>query len=309
MPKRKTHKQVLDEVALALPNIKILGAYQGCNNKILVEDEYGVKYMSTIDSLRKGHMPGVDAAFNKTDAFISKIKRIRNDVIIRGEYINHTTKIACEDMDGYEHLITPQSLMRCLSISCLSLVDKDKWFSDQSKKIHGEKYDYNHVTYTNNHSRVKIGCPTHGHFMQEPLVHLMGCGCPLCGNELAYAKIKNNFCGYNKTSWVNSCIRRNIDPSVYVIECHDNNERFIKIGMTSIKINKRFWKKMMPYEFKLLFLYTNSAERIFALEKELHRRFKKNKYIPNKKFNGYTECFSPIILNELKNLDIFKLAV
>jgi len=45
-------------------------------------------------------------------------------------------------------------------------------FIEESKKIHGDKYDYSLVDYKNNKTKVKIICPEHGVFEQTPLQHL-----------------------------------------------------------------------------------------------------------------------------------------
>jgi Zn finger protein HypA/HybF involved in hydrogenase expression len=60
-------------------------------------------------------------------------------------------------------------------------------FINQAKKIHGDYYDYSNVDYKNNNSYVKIVCPKHGEFLQNPKPHLNGAGCPKCA-------------GFNKTS-------------------------------------------------------------------------------------------------------------
>ncbi len=52
--------------------------------------------------------------------------------------------------------------------------------------IHGSKYDYSRVqTYVGNKDKLEIICPSHGAFMQSPLLHMKGSGCPVCsGNRL-----------------------------------------------------------------------------------------------------------------------------
>lgn len=55
-------------------------------------------------------------------------------------------------------------------------------FIAEAKQIHGDKYDYSKVEYINTMTKVCIICPTHGEFLQEPLSHLHGCGCPNCSN-------------------------------------------------------------------------------------------------------------------------------
>lgn len=54
-------------------------------------------------------------------------------------------------------------------------------FIEESREVHGSKYDYSKVNYIKNHAPVKIGCPVHGIFEQIPLNHLLGQGCPKCG--------------------------------------------------------------------------------------------------------------------------------
>lgn len=48
------------------------------------------------------------------------------------------------------------------------------------KKIHGDLYDYSLVKYVNTHTPVKIICEAHGEFLQKPLSHIQGQGCPSC---------------------------------------------------------------------------------------------------------------------------------
>ena len=49
--------------------------------------------------------------------------------------------------------------------------------------VHGKKYDYSKVEYTNAYTKVCIICPKHGEFWQTPHDHLKGVGCPKCGME------------------------------------------------------------------------------------------------------------------------------
>ena len=54
-------------------------------------------------------------------------------------------------------------------------------FIIKSKEIHGDKYDYSLVDYQHNKIKVKIICPIHGEFDQEPRHHTKGRGCTSCG--------------------------------------------------------------------------------------------------------------------------------
>jgi hypothetical protein len=57
-------------------------------------------------------------------------------------------------------------------------------FIEKAQKVHGNKYDYSKVHYINNREKVCIVCPEHGEFMQKPLDHIHGSGCPECGKRL-----------------------------------------------------------------------------------------------------------------------------
>lgn len=56
-------------------------------------------------------------------------------------------------------------------------------FIDNSKKVHGDKYDYSKVEYVNSKTKVCIICSKHGEFWQLPSDHKRGCGCIRCGIE------------------------------------------------------------------------------------------------------------------------------
>ena len=60
-------------------------------------------------------------------------------------------------------------------------------FIKRAREVHGNKYDYSKVEYTNNHTKVFIICPTHGEFSQTPNAHLNGQGCIKC----SYMKCRN----------------------------------------------------------------------------------------------------------------------
>ena len=54
-------------------------------------------------------------------------------------------------------------------------------FINEAKLVHGDKYDYSKVNYVNSFNKIKILCPEHGEFEQQPNNHLVGKGCVLCG--------------------------------------------------------------------------------------------------------------------------------
>jgi hypothetical protein len=48
------------------------------------------------------------------------------------------------------------------------------------QKVHGDKFDYSKVTYTNAKTKVIVTCQEHGDFLVTPNNHLSGNGCPKC---------------------------------------------------------------------------------------------------------------------------------
>lgn len=53
-------------------------------------------------------------------------------------------------------------------------------FIEKAQKTHGDKFDYSFTEYINGTSKVNILCDIHGIFMQNPMDHLSGSGCPEC---------------------------------------------------------------------------------------------------------------------------------
>lgn len=82
--------------------------------------------------------------------------------------------------------------------------------------------------------------------------------------------------------------------TLYVIECYDKMEKFIKIGVTSNSIKKRFsGNKSMPYSYKVIKeVKSYDNETLLYLESMCLDITDSCFYIPMKPFNGSTECRS-----------------
>jgi len=65
-------------------------------------------------------------------------------------------------------------------------------FIEKAKKVHGDKYDYSLVNYTNNRTKVEIICKEHGVFIQTPEKHILKSrGCPTCKSSKGELQISN----------------------------------------------------------------------------------------------------------------------
>lgn len=66
-----------------------------------------------------------------------------------------------------------------------------KSFINAANVKHNNKYDYSLTNYINYNTCVKIICPQHGEFLQDPEHHLRGHGCPKCKNSHLELQVEN----------------------------------------------------------------------------------------------------------------------
>lgn len=114
----------------------------------------------------------------------------------------------------YNHL-QGQGCMDCaLSVrGAAQKENKRQTFEARAREIHGDYYDYSQTVYKGSTTKVKIGCPKHGIFMQSPSVHLRGHPCRKCSNDSQSSKLEdvikkankthNNFYSYEKFVYKN----------------------------------------------------------------------------------------------------------
>jgi hypothetical protein len=117
----------------------------------------------------------------------------------------------------------------------------------------------------------------------------------------------DNRCGWSQTQWNNFIKSHNkIEATVYVIRMYDDYEDFIKVGLTSVPVKKRFGNKFfMPCNYEVLTEIKTDAEFAFKIERALHKYLIEYKYKPSLIFEGSTECFYIEAISDLNKL--FKL--
>lgn len=74
---------------------------------------------------------------------------------------------------------------------------------------------------------------------------------------------------------------------IYCIYCHDEEESFYKIGITSSSVVRRF-NGRLPYEWELIYQF--HSEDYLDLEIDFKELFLDSMYIPKHKFDGSREC-------------------
>ena len=103
-------------------------------------------------------------------------------------YINNKTKIKiiCDCGNIFEQTTDKHLIGRGCKICKRKIPHKlsmnKNLFISKVNKIHNNKYDYSLVEYKNSYTKIKIICPIHGIFEQQPRIHLHS-GCVKCINE------------------------------------------------------------------------------------------------------------------------------
>lgn len=153
-----------------------------------------------------------------TKEFIMKAKSIHGDRYNYDlvKYVNSymTVKIVCSKHGIFEqtpntHLKGSGCPMCALNENASKKRSNRYEFIKKAIDVHGFKYDYTKMEYKNAHTKISIICPEHGVFMQSPISHLRGSGCPKCAviknkrttNDFIEkaSKIYNDKYSYNKT--------------------------------------------------------------------------------------------------------------
>ena len=124
-----------------------------------------------------------------TEEWIEKAKIIHDNKYnySKVQYINAYTPITIICPEHGEFLQRPSNHLNgsgCPECGKLNIIEKNsiskEEFIKKAIEIHGNKYDYSKVQYTNCRTLITIICPKHGEFNQLPSDHLRGSGCPIC---------------------------------------------------------------------------------------------------------------------------------
>lgn len=121
-----------------------------------------------------------------TEQFIDKARQIHGDRYSYEQvhYLNSREPVAIEcrihgifKQSPSNHL-KGQNCPEC----CKPKVDT-KVFIERARQIHGDRFSYERVNYSNNSTPVEIVCRLHGVFKQQPSTHLLGYNCPRCSRR------------------------------------------------------------------------------------------------------------------------------
>lgn len=299
-------KQCLDKFGIEDNDDLSQIEYINNTTKIKVIDKFFGDYYITPNSYlsgRRSYKKGLHntALKQKLDVNLlkEKLKKIHPELEVdlsnyktTGQSVNVITKYGICN-------VKINHLLRGIKPTIKSAINKNEYFINQAKEVHGDLYDYSLVNYTNTHTKVKI-ISNYGVFEQTPANHLIGQGCPILGKERTIKTHIENPVGWSVTNWGNAANKSNnfTGFKVYLIELENKNERFFKIGRTYRDINKRIHG--IPYQCEILTTFNcDTAKDAFDLESQLKKVNKEYKYLPLNNFDGKYECFSELNIPQL----------
>ena len=208
----------------------------------------------------------------------------KNYVFTKVDYVSSKTKVVIICPLHQEFLATPYDLMQ--GHGCNKCAKKqasitrragEKSFEQRCADKNITGYSYEKVVYVKSNENIEITCPVHGSFWQTPSNHLQGAGCPECGKS-----------GFN----------RNKPASLYILRCNN----MTKVGITNVAVTKRL-KQLSgssKHDYTIFHSqYFEHGENALNLETKTLQYLKALYKQPEDKFQGSTECFFDVNIEEL----------
>lgn len=257
--------------------------------------------------------------------FIEKARKVFGDIYdyTKVNYTNTTTKVevVCRKHGSFWIMPFPHYHKRTGCMKCFwdrKLLSLEE-FIIKAKLIHGDRYDYSMVEYRSGSTPVKIGCPVHGIFLQQPRVHNDGSGCVQCfldrnksntdefiekarvihGDRYDYSRVE--YVG-NKTKVELICIKHGsfwVKPNAHLtgpsgcIKCKESKgESRIRVFLEKHGIE--YFKEFKLESYKYRYDYYIPKYRLL-IEHQGHQHF-----IPVELFGGVNQYLERVKNDEIK---------
>lgn len=229
-----------------------------------------------------------------TNEWINKAKLIHGEEfdysksIYKGssEKIKIICKIHGPFMQRASHHLEGSKCKKCRKESERKTLNE---FITDSRKFHGDYYDYSKVKFKNIHDKVEIICPIHGSFIQKPVKHQKGQGCKKCTKGEVWdlrdflekaKKIHSKKFNYTKSIYVNTSTK-------IKIICNTCNHSFLQIPNAHLRgcgcpkcankipitedMFKEILKDVHSQNIFLISSYTNKTNKVEVQCKEGHK--------------------------------------
>ena len=219
----------------------------------------------------------------KTEKFKSRLKLIRPELSVIGEYEGALNKILVETQYGICNCIA-NNLLNGQFPSIETAINKTEYYLNQIKEIHSNKYDYSKLEYKDAKTKIVIICPEHGEFKQLPYHHLKGQGCYQCGHKT------------KRSGWYKNVENDNKQSNMYILRIFGNGEDFMKFGV-AVNLGKRISaikiESSKKYNVEIVKIIKGTSKYCYDLEQRFKRKIWKQRrtYIPQIKFGGMYESF------------------
>lgn len=170
----------------------------------------------------RGKCPTCQGRRKDTAVFVAQATAVFGDRYdySKTEYVRAMSKVTVTCRKHGDFLTGPNNHLHGYGCQICggSLKHTHSKFVERARAIHGDKYDYTQVNYTNCATNVTILCKTHGAFLQTPNSHLVGKGC-------------------------HSFARSGFNPSepawLYIVRLHNGLDEYVGYGITN-DIKTRF---------------------------------------------------------------------
>lgn len=246
--------------------------------------------------------------------FMSRVMHFNTELdFSRSEYVSNNTKvvIVCKthgETMQYPHLLFKGAGCGQCGNARAGLkrmaIAKEKYFRE-CKIIHNNFYDYSKSEYLGAHKKLRIICPLHGEFTCSANNHKKGSGCAICGRMKTEASI--NFGGKGVICETTLGRGDHSNIKLYVFKITSDNEDFYKVGLSNNPLKRSYGIRSDSnkiYKVEILHIVENNSDTLFKLEQSIVGSLEK--YSPNIKFGGYTECISinpiPILQAKISEL-------
>jgi len=275
----------LQKVLEKYPGYKVL-MFSRLDSPMTLEAPDGTIYHKNHAHRFISHNLRFDAVVDK-HAYIQKKLDQFNTGLTLISYTGMKEKVIVQDQNGFTYSPQCYDLLQGHIVTIESCNEKEELFKYKANLKHNDFYTYKDFKYTNGKQKIPITCPIHGIFYTSAERHLFGNGCPNCKKDNA---------SFSKSDWVTK--HKNKKCIFYVLEFFNDNESFIKVGVTAVSIKKRY-ASVKNYKYKIILEIKGESEFISNLEKDTLNKHKQFKYNPFLEFEGRTECFNLQIKNKI----------
>jgi hypothetical protein len=198
----KTTEQFIEE-AKAVHGDKYdysLVEYTGCFNKVkIICSKHGEFEQAPNDHKKGSNCPLCARRSITQQEFIAKAQSVHGDrygySLVEYRGVKTKVKIICPEHGPFEQ--APRLHLEgdvCKLCSDQARRKTTEQFIKEAKAVHGDKYDYSLVVLAGMTKKVKIICPEHGPFEQQPSNHRRGNGgCPQCCASIHSQRMSDTF--------------------------------------------------------------------------------------------------------------------